>query len=259
VTAAHIAPTAGQLRHAWRPCRGSLPTWSPGSRHDGHLAVESRPRRGHQRPGLPGRPSGRPAVGSRLRLVGELDLASALLLTAAGLVLAGEGELISGLAVRVDLSELSFLDSSGLTALNDVAVLLTRAGATGVTLTHATGPVLLLLILASAAGHIGRASTARSSPPPVLPACADSSNQGPDLHEPGSSPLRGLNQPDLLNASRLPRGHSGATLVSHTAGAVSGGLLQGSGESAKPFVEPDLRLVGEVSPGGADVEPVRCS
>ena len=173
MTAAHIAPTAGQLRHAWRPCRGSLPTWSPGSRHDGHLAVESRPRRGHQRPGLPGRPSGRPAVGSRLRLVGELNLASALLLTAAGLVLAGEGELISGLAVRVDLSELSFLDSSGLTALNDVAVLLTRAGATGVTLTHATGPVLLLLILASAAGHIGRASTARSSPPrpSCLPAC----------------------------------------------------------------------------------------
>ena len=65
-----------------------------------------------------------------LRLVGELDLASAPLLTAAGLVLAGEGELISGLAVRVDLSELSFLDSSGLTALNDVAVQLTQAGAT---------------------------------------------------------------------------------------------------------------------------------
>ena len=83
------------------------------------------------------------------------------------------------------------------------------------------------------------------------------SDQGPDLHELGSSPLRGLNQPDLPHASRPPRGHSGATSVSHTAGAVSGGLLQGSGESPKPFVEPDLRLVGEVPPGGADVEPVR--
>ncbi len=115
-----------------------------------------------------------PVSAHGLRLVGELDLASAPLLTAAGLVLAGEGELLSGLDVPIDLSELSFLDSSGLTALNDVAVQLTRAGATGVTLTQATRPVLLLLTLASAAGHIGPGIDCAQLTTPAGPACAGS-------------------------------------------------------------------------------------
>jgi len=115
-----------------------------------------------------------PVSAHGLRLVGELDLASAPLMTAAGLVLAGEGELISGLAVQIDLSELSFLDSSGLTALNDVAVQLTRAGATGLTLTQATRPVLLLLTLASATGQIGPGIDCAQLTTPAGPACADS-------------------------------------------------------------------------------------
>ncbi len=114
-----------------------------------------------------------------LRLAGELDRASAPLLTAAGLVLTGEGELISGLAVQVDLSELSFLDSSGLTALNDVAVQLTRSGAPGLTLTQATQPVLRLLTLAAAAGLIGPGIDCAHLSTPVHPAFADSRRPRP--------------------------------------------------------------------------------
>jgi len=106
-------------------------------------------------------------------------------------VVAGDGELISGLAIQVDLSELSFLDSSGLTALNDLAVQLTRAGATGVTLTQATPPVLLLLTLAATDGQIGPGIHCAQLTTPTGPACADSRYQGPDPHQSGSSPPRG--------------------------------------------------------------------
>ncbi len=125
-------------------------------------------------PGLQVTRAAGPVSAHGLRLAGELDLASAPLLTAAGLVLAGEGELLSGLDVPVDLSELSFLDSSGLTALNDVAVQLTRAGATGITLIQATRPVLLLLTLASAAGQIGPGIGCAQLTTPAGPACAHS-------------------------------------------------------------------------------------
>jgi len=112
-----------------------------------------------------------PLSAHRLRLVGELDLASALLLTAAGLVLAAEGELISGLAVRIDLSELSFLDSSGLTALND-----RRAADPGRSHRHHPDPCHRA---GPAAAHprLGRRphrpgiDCAQLTAPPVLPAC----------------------------------------------------------------------------------------
>jgi len=145
-----------------------------------------------------------PVSAPGLRLMGELDFASAPLLTAAGLVLAGEGELLSGLDVPVDLSELSFLDSSGLTALNDVAVQLTRAGATGITLIQATRPVLLLLTLASAAGQIGPGIGCARLTTPAGPAAHTGSNQGHIRPGPVVTAAGRLNQPDVRRPRRAP-------------------------------------------------------
>lgn len=79
----------------------------------------------------------------------------------------------------VDRSELVSLDGAGLMALHDATTQLTRAGATGVTLTRPTRPVLLLPTFDPAAGRVDPGiSCARLSARPALLAQAGDSGPG---------------------------------------------------------------------------------
>lgn len=92
-----------------------------------------------------------------LRLRGELDMASAGLLSraAAGLAADHPRPAIPGRTVELDLTALTFLDTSGLAGLTDAATSWARAGWQA-QLTQARPPVELVLRFAGAAGWISR-------------------------------------------------------------------------------------------------------